>query len=472
MAVTALLLVRRRAPEGGYFEDGDRAAGVFGVLATGFSVLLGFIIFLAFESFDQSRSGAEAEALVVVQQVENAQFFPQPAGSALTGELVCYGRSVVNDEWDRMRAGTQGDAINPWGVALFRTLQTVQPQTATEQSAYDKWLDQTSAREEARRDRVHGAVGVIPTTLWIVLFFIAAVIFVFMLFFADRGERAIVQGMLIGSVVAVMAALLLLLNGLDNAVPCRRGRTATGRHGAVAADHRRGSGCGRRPGAASVRRAREAGGRVTTAGAGRNRVELVATVLLAVATIATAWSGYQSTRWNGEQAKAGARANALRIESAKAAGLANSQTEIDVATFTQWVNAYAQDQTELADFYFRRFREEFRPAVDAWVATTPLKNPDAPLTPFAMPQYKLEARAEADRLEAEAEVYAGAGARDIQRASNYVLGVVLFASALFFAGMSTKLTSPRLRVAMLAIGCVVFLGTAIWIATSPVSITV
>ena len=126
-----------------------------------------------------------------------------------------------------MRAGTQGDAINPWGVELFRTLQTVQPQTATEQSAYDKWRDQTSAREEARLDRVHGAVGVIPTTLWIVLFFVAAVIFVFMLFFADRGERAVVQGMLIGSVVAVMAALLLLLNGLDDAVPRRRGRAAS-----------------------------------------------------------------------------------------------------------------------------------------------------------------------------------------------------------------------------------------------------
>ena len=116
-------------------------------------------------------------------------------------------------------------------------------------------------------------------------------------------------------------------------------------------------------------------------------------MLLALATVATAWSGYQSTRWNGEQAKAGARANALRIESAKTAGLANAQTQIDVATFTQWVNAYALKQTELADFYFKRFRAEFRPAVDAWVATRPLKNPKAPLTPFAMPQYQLDARA-------------------------------------------------------------------------------
>ena len=215
VAVAALLLVRRRAPEGGFFEDGDRAAGVFGVLATGFSVLLGFIIFLAFTSYDQSRSGAEQEALVLVQQVENAQFFPEPARGELTSELVCYGRSVVNDEWEQMRAGTQGDSINPWSVRLFRTLQTVQPQAATQQSAYDKWLDQTSTREEARRDRVHGAVGVIPPTLWIVLFFVAAVIFAFMLFFADRSERAVVQGMLIGSVVSVLAAMLLLLKGLD-----------------------------------------------------------------------------------------------------------------------------------------------------------------------------------------------------------------------------------------------------------------
>ena len=123
VAIAAMLLVRRRAPAGSYFSDGDRASGVFGVLATGFSVLLGFIVFLAFTSYDQSRSGAEQEALILVQQVENAQAFPRPAGAQLTGELICYGRSVVNVEWDQTVAGTQGDALNPWGVKLFRTLQ-------------------------------------------------------------------------------------------------------------------------------------------------------------------------------------------------------------------------------------------------------------------------------------------------------------------------------------------------------------
>ncbi len=216
IAVAALLLVRRRAPEDGFFTDGDRAAGVFGVIATGFALLLGLIVFLAFSSYDQSRTGAEREALILVQQVENAQFFPQPAGAELTGELVCYGRSVVHEEWEQMGSDDESGSISPWAVAMFRTLQGVEPETDTQQSAYDKWLDQTSEREEARLDRIHGAVGVIPTTLWIVLFFIAGVIFVFTLFFAHPSERAFVQGLLIGSVVSVMVVLLLLLSALND----------------------------------------------------------------------------------------------------------------------------------------------------------------------------------------------------------------------------------------------------------------
>ena len=209
-----------------------------------------------------------------------------------------------------------------------------------------------------------------------------------------------------------------------------------------------------------------------SAGPHREYAEIVATVLLSLAAVATAWSGYQATRWNGEQAKASSRTNAIRVEAARAQGLAESQTQVDVATFIQWVDAYALHRRELSDFYFKRFRNEFRPAVVAWLATKPLKNPRAPLTPFAMPQYKLAATAEARRLDAEAEVSAASVRRDIQRSSNYVLGVVLFSVALFFAGTATRLGHVRLRTISLTLGCIVFLGTLIWIATSPVSIAV
>ncbi len=216
VAITAMLLVRRRAPAGSYFEDGDRAAGVFGVLATGFAVLLGFVVFLAFESFDTSRGGAETEAQVVREQFETAQLLPVAVRARLSGELVCYARTVIHSEWPKMQAGTLGDTLNPWTLAMFRITKTVEPRSASEQAAYGKWLDQRTDRETARADRTHGAEGVIPLQLWIVLFLSAVTIFVFMLFFADSAERAVVQATMMGGVAIVITSTLLLLWFLDH----------------------------------------------------------------------------------------------------------------------------------------------------------------------------------------------------------------------------------------------------------------
>ena len=214
--VTAMLLVRRRAPAGSFFSDGDRASGVFGVLATGFSVLLGFIIFLAFQAYDDTRAGAEAEAAVVVQMVQTAQLMPAGSSQELTGELICYGRSVVGTEWDAVARGADQDSINPWGARMFTTVAALQPETSTEQSAYDRWMAQTADRQQARNDRVHTAQGIIPAPLWLALYLICAVIFVYLLFFADSTERALTQGVLMGSVTVVITLLMLLLGFFDN----------------------------------------------------------------------------------------------------------------------------------------------------------------------------------------------------------------------------------------------------------------
>src|SRR6185369_9535544 len=142
----------------------------------------------------------EAEAEVVTQQFETAQFFPRAAREPLSGYLVCYARSVIHQEWPQMESGTLSDSANPWGIAIFRTLRTVEPRTNAEQVAYANWLDQRAARQNGRADRTHGAEGVIPLPLWIVLLLSAAIIFVFMLFFADSAERAVVQATMMGGV--------------------------------------------------------------------------------------------------------------------------------------------------------------------------------------------------------------------------------------------------------------------------------
>jgi hypothetical protein len=202
----------------------------------------------------------------------------------------------------------------------------------------------------------------------------------------------------------------------------------------------------------------------------RKRHELVATLLLAVAAVATAWSTYQSVQWRGQQAVDTSRATAARVQSSEASTRAGQQTEIDIATFTQWVNATIGGDQRLATFYRQRFRSEFQPAFAAWTATQPLTNPNAPKTPFELPNYHPAEATKASALNTLADTRTISAADANRRADAYMLGVVLFATVLFFAGVATKLEGDRPRLALLGLGAVILVGTAAWILTLPVSL--
>ena len=204
----------------------------------------------------------------------------------------------------------------------------------------------------------------------------------------------------------------------------------------------------------------------------QRRLELLSTLLLALATVATAWSAYQSRQWTGEQSQGYSRATASRIAVNRVSAVANRQVQIDVATFIAWIDARAQGRRALAAFYRDRFRDEFEPAFTAWLATKPFTNEAAPKTPFAMPQYRLQAQEQAAGLEATAAAGSLAAKDANEHADNYMLAVVLFGSALFFGGISTKLHSAAARIVLLALGWTVFLVTLIWIATSPTHQTI
>jgi len=199
-------------------------------------------------------------------------------------------------------------------------------------------------------------------------------------------------------------------------------------------------------------------------------LELLAALLLALATVGTAWVAYQARAWTGEQSQGYSRATAARIGENRFAARANRQVQIDVATFIQWVDAREENRGQLAEFYRSRFRDELKPAFAAWLTTHPFRNPRSPRTPFAMPQYRLQANEEVDRLERRAAAASERAKAANERADTYMLAVVLFASALFFAGVSLKLESLDVRRATLGFGWVIFLGTVIWLATFPVKL--
>jgi hypothetical protein len=200
------------------------------------------------------------------------------------------------------------------------------------------------------------------------------------------------------------------------------------------------------------------------------RLDWAATVLLALAAVGTAWATYQAAHWRSEQALAGNRSTAARVQANRAATIANRRMNLDVQTYGQWVDAYTAGNWKLAAFYYRRFEPELRPAVQAWRATRPLNNPDAPRTPFDMPEYRSAAVAHADRLETKGDAQSRVAQGLVERADKYTLCVVLFAMTLFFAGISTRLRSERAEAVILGLGSVILVSALAWAATFPVSV--
>jgi hypothetical protein len=196
-------------------------------------------------------------------------------------------------------------------------------------------------------------------------------------------------------------------------------------------------------------------------------VEIISAVLLSLATVLAAWSAFQSAKWSGVQATRFSQASALRMESVRASTAAGSQEQVDVTLFAQWVNAYDAGNTRLANFYFERFRAEFKPAVDAWVATKPLSNPHAPSSPFAMPEYKLAKAGQANDLLASAEGRTNLALQANQNSDDYVLLTVLFASTLLFAGLASKFTARAVQTAMSGLALVLLCAGIGFLAAFP-----
>ncbi len=186
--------------------------------------------------------------------------------------------------------------------------------------------------------------------------------------------------------------------------------------------------------------------------------EVVTAIMLGVVAIATAWSGYQATRWAGEQSTKYAQASALRVESTRDSTLAGQYRLYDVILVNNWLNAYTQGNTKLANIYENRFRPEFRPTFEAWLALDPFNNPNAPPGPLFMPQYKVGLSDTADLLDAKASKTFDEGQAAKEQGDAYVLNTVFLAVVLFLTAIAEnfKWNTIRAVILVVALGMLLF----------------
>lgn len=197
--------------------------------------------------------------------------------------------------------------------------------------------------------------------------------------------------------------------------------------------------------------------------------EVWATVILSVATLVTAWAGYEAGKWNGVQTSLNLQTTILNIDSARLTAESQEQLLVDIGLFTNWANAVGTGNTRLQDFYKAMFRDEFRPAFDAWLAQRPLENPDAPQSPFDMPDYLSPKEEEAMTLLEQTEQLARSAENAGAIADRYTLSVVILAGALLLAGIANRFEWAELRAVVVFVALVVLVISIINVIRLPVA---
>jgi hypothetical protein len=223
VAVVLIYVVRRHSRVDHFFIEVERGAGIFAFLGTAFAVLLAFVVLEAFQSFNDAKTGAEEEAIAIVQLSRTADFFPPEERDPLEGTLICYGQAVVHEEWPAMRNGDRSPIVQGWVTRIDESLRHMNPQTPAQEAAFLQLLEQQDKRIDARRARLSEANRELPAPAWFVLGLGAIVTVGFALFFADRRELFVVQGSLIAAIAALVVSGLLLVWFLDHPYENRAG---------------------------------------------------------------------------------------------------------------------------------------------------------------------------------------------------------------------------------------------------------
>jgi hypothetical protein len=196
-------------------------------------------------------------------------------------------------------------------------------------------------------------------------------------------------------------------------------------------------------------------------------IEIAEVVVLAVAAIATAWSGYQAARGDGEQSVLYSEASVYRVEANTAATSGQQRLAADGAMFSAWLQARAADDPALQAMLVRRFSPEYRAAFTAWLATEPFTNPDAPPGPGYLPEYHNPQMEQATQLNEKAAGLEEEGTHARHTAEKYVSATVLFALVLFLVAVGQRFRLRGVRLAVLAIALVLLSYALYSVVTLP-----
>jgi hypothetical protein len=215
LSVAGMLIVRRRAPAGTFFNDPIPAGAVYTVAGTAYMVIVAFVFFIAFESYGGAKADAEEEATATLAMFHAARPFGPAPRAELEGQMICYAREVISDEWPALREGGGSSVVDARVSAMEEVAEETAVNDAKQAAAFEHWFALNEERRHGRQGRIGKSEGLVPSVIWLILIIGAVVVIASVFLFADRAEAAITQAAMVAAVAIIVVSGLVLVRFLD-----------------------------------------------------------------------------------------------------------------------------------------------------------------------------------------------------------------------------------------------------------------
>jgi hypothetical protein len=215
LSAAGMLIVRRHAPAGTFFKDPIPAGAVYTVAGTAYMVIVAFVFFIAFESYGGAKADAEEEATASLGMFHTVTAFGPADRVELQGQMICYAREVISDEWPAMRGGRGSSVVDARVSAMEDGAERIAVNGAKQTAAFEHWFALNEDRRQGRQGRIGKAEGLVPPVIWLILIIGAVVVIGSVALFADREEPAVTQAAMVAAVAIIVVSGLVLVRFLD-----------------------------------------------------------------------------------------------------------------------------------------------------------------------------------------------------------------------------------------------------------------
>jgi Protein of unknown function (DUF4239) len=207
--------IHRRVAAANLIKHNDVAGFVFSVIGVLYAVVLGFVVVVVWEKFDDANAHVQVEAAAASDLYRSVGALDPALSARVRAQLASYAHHEIDVEWPLMAQSALPRYGPAGGIeALVSEIDHFQPKNPGQVNLHQIALGDAERLMDARRQRIDDTAPSVPELLWFALICGAVATLGFSYLFGVENQGA--QLMMTAVLAGVIAILFVVIHEFDS----------------------------------------------------------------------------------------------------------------------------------------------------------------------------------------------------------------------------------------------------------------